>query len=49
MLSLEGDDDSDEFVDIPDMPSLKGDEKSKRRKRIKTLDCKQITNQTSNK
>ena len=40
MPSLESDknyDDSDEFIDIPDMPPLAGDEEVKKGKRLKIL------------
>ena len=37
MLSLEGNDDSDEFIDIPDMLPLEGDEEVKEGKGLKIL------------
>ena len=35
--SLEGDDDSDKFIDIPDMSSLEGDKEVKNGKGLKIL------------
>ena len=37
MPSLEGNDNSDEFIDIPDMPALESDEEVKEGKGLKIL------------